>query len=121
MRACIPKDIIMIFDLTLRTNYLWTEQKRPVPRREIPAFNLTLCQNFRVKPLEFDGIHDSLFHEFDERGNRHMEYVTDHGTYSDVPFDLLFTAYRRYYPKILALNTNRDSAAFTQEAAVENR
>lgn len=86
-----------------------------------PAFNLTLCQNFNVKPLDFDGTQDSLFHEFDEQGNRHMEYVTDHGTYSEVPFDLLFAAYRRYYPKMLALNTNSDPAAFTQEAAVENK
>jgi transglutaminase-like putative cysteine protease len=86
-----------------------------------PAFNLTLCQNFKVKPLEFDGTQDSLFHEFDEQGNRHMEYITDHGTYSDVPFDMLFAAYRQYYPKILALNANTDAAAFTREAAGENR
>ncbi|MFZ1199758.1 MAG: transglutaminase family protein, partial [Desulfobacterales bacterium] len=37
-----------------------------------PAFNLSLCRNFNVKPLEFDGLHDSLFHEFDALGNRHM-------------------------------------------------
>ncbi len=86
-----------------------------------PAFNLSLCQNFKVKPLEFDGTQDSLFHEFDEQGNRHMEYVTDHGTYSDIPFDLLFSAYRRYYPKILALNDNGDAAAFSREAVVQNR
>jgi len=30
-----------------------------------PAFNLSLCQRFGVHPLEFDGHHDSLFHEFD--------------------------------------------------------
>lgn len=86
-----------------------------------PAFNLTLCQNFKVKPLEFDGSRDSLFHEFDEQGKRHMEYVTDHGTYNDVPYDMLFAAYRRYYPKILALNAKTDTIAFNREAAVENR
>jgi len=86
-----------------------------------PAFNLTLCQNFKVKPLEFDGVRDSLFHEFDEQGKRHMEYVTDHGTYSDVPYDMLFVAYRRFYPKILALNTKTDTSAFSREAAVENQ
>ncbi len=86
-----------------------------------PAFNLTLCQNFKVKPLEFDGIRDSLFHEFDQQGNRHMEYVTDHGTYHDLPYDMLFAAYRRFYPKILALNAQADTTAFSREAAVENR
>ena len=31
-----------------------------------PAFNLALCTRFRVKPLEFDGREDSIFHPFDE-------------------------------------------------------
>src|SRR5216117_3554764 len=29
-----------------------------------PAFNLGLCTRFRVKPLEFDGTADSIFHPF---------------------------------------------------------
>src|SRR5215208_1185092 len=40
-----------------------------------PAFNLTLCTRFRVKPLEFGGVTDSIFHPFDEDNRRHMEYV----------------------------------------------
>ena len=66
-----------------------------------PAFNLSLCQNFNVKPLEFDGIHDSLFHEFDTHGNRHMEYVNNHGTFADLPYDIIYEAYRRHYPRSL--------------------
>jgi transglutaminase-like putative cysteine protease len=85
-----------------------------------PAFNLSLCRNFKVKPLDFDGREDSLFHEFDEQGNRHMEYVADHGTYADVPYEMLFTAYRQYYPKILALNAQTDAATFSREATVEH-
>ncbi|RLB68068.1 MAG: transglutaminase, partial [Deltaproteobacteria bacterium] len=30
-----------------------------------PAFNLELCTRFRVKPLEFNGREDSIFHPFD--------------------------------------------------------
>ena len=30
-----------------------------------PAFNIELCDKFRVLPLEFDGREDSLFHPFD--------------------------------------------------------
>jgi transglutaminase-like putative cysteine protease len=86
-----------------------------------PAFNLTLCQNFNVKPLEFDGVHDSLFHEFDTQGNRHMEYVKDHGTFSDLPYDTIYTAFRRYYPAIFALNVSKDTEAFSREAFGENR
>jgi transglutaminase-like putative cysteine protease len=86
-----------------------------------PAFNLSLCQNFNVKPLEFDGIHDSLFHEFDAYGNRHMEYVNDHGTFAELPYNTIYGAYRRHYPKIFALNNVRkDAEAFSREALDEN-
>lgn len=85
-----------------------------------PAFNLSLCQNFNVKPLEFDGIHDSLFHEFDAHGNRHMEYVNDHGTFADLPYDTIYEAFRRHYPKIFALNVNGDVEEFSKEALDEN-
>jgi transglutaminase-like putative cysteine protease len=85
-----------------------------------PAFNLSLCQNFNVKPLEFDGIHDSLFHEFDMRGNRHMEYVNDHGTFADLPYDTIYGAFMRHYPKIFALTVDRDAGAFNREALDEN-
>ena len=44
-----------------------------------PAFNLALCTRFRVKPLEFDGRADSIFHPFDEDDRRHMEYLRDRG------------------------------------------
>jgi transglutaminase-like putative cysteine protease len=86
-----------------------------------PAFNLTLCRHFNVKPLEFDGIHDSIFHEFDTRGNRHMEYVNNHGTFADLPFDTIYQAFRQCYPKIFALNTSGDTEAFSREALNENR
>ncbi|BBO66923.1 hypothetical protein DSCA_08530 [Desulfosarcina alkanivorans] len=84
-----------------------------------PAFNLTLCLNFNVKPLEFDGVHDSLFHEFDTRGQRHMEYVNDHGTFADLPYDQIYGAFRRHYPKILTRNADRNADAFGREALDE--
>jgi transglutaminase-like putative cysteine protease len=63
-----------------------------------PAFNLSLCEKFGVKPLEFDGRSDSVFHEYDMAGRRHMEYVADNGTFDDLPYDLLISEYRRIYP-----------------------
>ena len=33
-----------------------------------PVFNLSLCQKFKVKPLEFDGKEDSIFHPYTEDG-----------------------------------------------------
>ena len=84
-----------------------------------PAFNLSLCQSFNVKPLEFDGVHDSLFHEFDTNGNRHMEYVKDHGTFADLPYDTLYEEFKRHYPRIFALNAKGDAEAFDREAFEE--
>ena len=43
-----------------------------------PAFNIEMCECFNTKPLEFDGEHDALFHEHDNAGNRHMEYVNQY-------------------------------------------
>ena len=50
-----------------------------------PAFNLALCQKFKIKPLDFNGREDSIFHPFNEDGDRHMEYIKDRGTFADVP------------------------------------
>ncbi|HEU4922300.1 MAG TPA: transglutaminase family protein, partial [Burkholderiales bacterium] len=59
-----------------------------------PAFNLALCTRFRVKPLEFDGREDSIFHPFDEDDRRHMEYLRERGVYADVPVDEIQQAFR---------------------------
>ena len=32
-----------------------------------PAFNVELCRRFKVRPLDFDGREDSIFHAFDEK------------------------------------------------------
>ena len=60
-----------------------------------PAFNLSL---FRLKPLEFDGLEDSIYHPFDELGNRHMEYVNERGEFAELPFDEMMAVFRDKYP-----------------------
>jgi len=62
-----------------------------------PAFNIELCRKFRLLPLEFDGRNDSLYHPFDEEGNRHMEYVNHRGVYADLPTDEIAETFRREY------------------------
>ena len=64
-----------------------------------PAFNLALCKRFRVRPLEFDGREDSIFHPFDEDDRRHMEYLRDRGSFADVPVDEIQRAFREAYPR----------------------
>lgn len=68
-----------------------------------PAFNLALCEKFRVKPLEFDGRSDSIFHPFDADERRHMEYLRDRGSFADVPVAEIREAFREYYPRLYAL------------------
>ena len=62
-----------------------------------PAFNLALCEKFGLKPLEFDGIKDSLFHEFDKAGNKHMEYIKERGTFADVPYKKILATFKNLY------------------------
>jgi len=77
-----------------------------------PAFNLSLCTRFRVKPLEFDGMADSLFHPFDEDNRRHMEYVRDRGTYDDVPAEEIRRVFSETYPKYFNLGPDAAKLSF---------
>lgn len=86
-----------------------------------PAFNLRLCERFGVVPLDFDGRHDSLFHQYDRSGRLHMEYVNQRGTFADVPYDMLLADFKRVYPRWIALLTSAPEAApdFHAEASAE--
>jgi hypothetical protein len=82
-----------------------------------PAFNLSLCTRFRVKPLEFDGMSDSLFHPFDEDNRRHMEYVRDRGSYADVPAEEIRRVFaRRIRSTSTSGRTPRSSASRPPDA-----
>jgi transglutaminase-like putative cysteine protease len=67
-----------------------------------PAFNIELCERFRLRPLEFDGRADSIYHPFDLEGRRHMEYVHDRGEFADVPVAAIAETFRREYPALVA-------------------
>ena len=68
-----------------------------------PAFNLALCERFRVKALEFDGREDSIFHPFDAEDRRHMEYLRDRGRYADVPVGEITPVFKELYPGLYGL------------------
>jgi transglutaminase-like putative cysteine protease len=63
-----------------------------------PAFNIELCERFHVRPTEFDGTADAVFQEYDAKDRRHMEYVKDHGCWSDFPYDKVAADFRAFYP-----------------------
>ncbi|MBE01736.1 transglutaminase family protein [Marinobacter lutaoensis] len=62
-----------------------------------PAFNADLCHKMKVAPLAFDGVHDSLFQEYTEDGQAHMEYIADHGTFDDLPYAFIVSGVRAAY------------------------
>jgi len=62
-----------------------------------PAFNRGLCERHHVAPLEFNGLHDSLFQPFNLKQELFMEYVADHGNYADVPVDVIVAAWKSAY------------------------
>jgi transglutaminase-like putative cysteine protease len=63
-----------------------------------PAFNIELCRRFGVRPTEFDGRSDAVFQEYDALDRRHMEYVKDHGCWSDFPYQKVAADFRAFYP-----------------------
>lgn len=80
-----------------------------------PAFNMELCERFGVRPLIFDGTGDALFHEFDTRDHRHMEYVNDRGWFADPEIKSLLEEFRATYPKLWQSSVDHahvDEAAF---------
>ncbi|HMW15386.1 MAG: transglutaminase family protein [Pseudomonadales bacterium] len=85
--------------------------------KSTPAFNLSLCQKINILPLEYDGQTDSVFHPFDQAGNRHMEYVRDRGLYDDMPYEAFATAMQQTYGKTFAESAGvRDGSADDFEA-----
>ena len=66
-----------------------------------PAFNQELCRYLNVAPIEFDGTEDSIFQEFDKSGNQFMEYVDDHGAFSEIPFEAMMAVWEKHYTGVV--------------------
>lgn len=50
-----------------------------------PTFDLKMCQEQHIVPVDFDGSRDAMFHSHNQDGELHIEYVYNHGHYADVP------------------------------------
>jgi transglutaminase-like putative cysteine protease len=81
-----------------------------------PAFNRSLCERFNVKPLAFDGVNDSVFQAYDVLGNRHLEYVRDHGAYADVPLGDIVESFKQHYPHLVVESVLVNEGDFEHEA-----
>jgi len=66
--------------------------------KSTPAFDAALCERMGVHALDFNGVDDSLFQEYNRAGDRHMEYLAERGTFADVPYDTIVTDFERLHP-----------------------
>ena len=77
-------------------NEIWLEGKWV---KCTPAFNKSLCEKFGVEPLEFDGVHDAIFHEY-AGGKKYMEYLHEYGQFDDLPYELFVQELKVHYPHL---------------------
>ncbi len=75
-----------------------------------PAFNASLCEKFKVEPLEFDGENSSFLQQHNSKGSLFMEYVDDYGHFEDVPLDFMKQNIKEHYPHIF--DTGEDITEF---------
>jgi transglutaminase-like putative cysteine protease len=80
-----------------------------------PAFNRELCEKFSLKTLEFDGHSDSLYHPFDLAGQRHMEYIHDHGQFAEVPVAEMYAKFDLVYGKMMGADASQWDADVASE------
>jgi len=85
-----------------------------------PAFNKELCTLFNVEPLEFDGEHNSMFHEFDNKQNKFMEYVAQHGVFDDFPREYFVTVMVLNYPHLFNYETLKKLLVDTEKPIAGN-
>lgn len=88
-------------------------------RKATPAFNIELCERFGLLPLDFDGRSDSIYHPFDKAGNRHMEYVNQHGAFDDMPLDRIVAAFAATYPALQGETSRMQAADFEADVKRE--
>ena len=90
MRAQMQTDVFYWHGYTtLHLNRRWV--------KATPAFNIELCERFKLQPLEFNGKDDAIYHPFDLEGNRHMEYMAYRGEFRDVPIDQIRETFLQAY------------------------
>lgn len=82
-----------------------------------PAFNIELCEKFRLRPLEFDGRDDSIYHPYDLAGRQHMEYLRYRGEFADVPLAELRADFESFYAHMLHRLNGDFDAEVSRETA----
>ena len=64
------------------------------------AFNKELCDKLNVNTLEFDGVNDYIFQEYDKEGGTFMTYEKEYGSFHEFPHDLWVAESKKYYASL---------------------
>ncbi|MEJ5361806.1 MAG: transglutaminase-like domain-containing protein [Spirochaetota bacterium] len=64
-----------------------------------PAFNRELCELHKVAPIDFNGIDDAIFPEYNSEKKQYMEYIEYHGSFVDIPVETILKAWKKCYGK----------------------
>lgn len=70
-----------------------------------PAFNAALCEKLNVETLEFTGLEDSIFQQFDRTGSAYMSYLHEYGAFEDMPYDTFLGELRKHYGTLVTEET----------------
>ena len=62
-----------------------------------PTFDLKMCQENHIVPVEFDGRNNAVFHSHNQDGDLHIKYICDHGHCQDLPWDEIQNARTQIY------------------------
>ena len=62
-----------------------------------PTFNAELCKKHHVKPLDFNGREDAIFHEYNQDKKQFMEYLEYNGVWADIPVDDIVDEWKKAY------------------------
>ena len=90
--------------------------------KSTPAFNVELCEKFRLRVLDFNGQEDSIYHPFDLEGNKHMDYVRFRGEFDDVPLELMLKTFGERRKDKMDLGDDADfDADVDREMASESK
>ncbi len=81
-----------------------------------PVFNKQLCRLYRIAPLEFDGVTDSIHHPYDEHGRRSMEFVRMHGEFLDFPYKMVIDGLSDVSPQLFRGATTVVTGSLAAEA-----
>jgi transglutaminase-like putative cysteine protease len=69
-----------------------------------PVFDKNLCRYLNIPVVDFDAENHAIFPLKDKDGNLFMEYIKYHGTFSDIPLEMIVHSIKQYYPQLMEKN-----------------